>query len=78
MKLYRKRDNWSVKFTEKIAAKLGLAPSQVYKWSWDRHEQEKHQLEKLEKMHTLPDKIWHVEKVRIKKTKKISKVGINK
>ena len=43
MQLYRKNENWSNKFIEKIAEKLGLTSSQVYKWIWDRNEQEKKQ-----------------------------------
>ena len=70
MQLYRKNENWSNKFIEKIAEKLQLTSSQVYKWIWDRNEQEKRQRQKLGEMQELPNKIWYVTKVTRKRIQK--------
>ena len=40
MQLYRKNEHWTNKFIDKIADKLQLSTSQVYKWIWDRNERE--------------------------------------
>ena len=36
LRLYLKHNDWSVSFMQKVAVKLELTPSQVYKWCWDR------------------------------------------
>ena len=63
MRLYLKREFWSVKFIEQVAIKLKLSTSQVYKWCWDRREQEKRQRLLLEHTDVLPNKIWYVTRV---------------
>ena len=55
---------------EKVANKLELTPSQVYKWCWDRQDQERKQMQALREMDELPDKIWYVTKVNKNKIKK--------
>ena len=64
MKLYCKTNNWSTRFTEKIASSLNLTVSQVYKWSWDRHNMEMAQLQRLSDMDPLPERIWHITRVK--------------
>ena len=49
-----------MRFMEKVATKLELTPSQVYKWCWDRNEQERKQVEMLLEMKKLPEKVWYI------------------
>ena len=39
----RKGGEWSFKFMEKLANRLGLKPVQVYKWKWDQEKKENKQ-----------------------------------
>jgi hypothetical protein len=32
---YSKNNNWTRSFMKELAQKIGLKPSQVYKWNWD-------------------------------------------
>jgi len=73
MRLYLKHCNWSVGFMEKVAKKLELTPSQVYKWCWDRNEQEQRQIKMLHEINELPEKIWYVTKVRKNRISKKSR-----
>ena len=47
MRLYLKHDDWSVRFMQKISNKLQLTPSQVYKWRWDRNENENKRIQMI-------------------------------
>ena len=80
MRLYLKHSNWSNDFMEKVAIKLELTPSQVYKWCWDRNEQEHKQKMFLIETGEMPDRIWYVTQVvKHKKSKKMrSRRNMNK
>ena len=73
MRLYLRTGNtWTHRFMEKIADKIGLSRSQVYKWCWDRAEMEKKQRLALTKMKVLPTRIWYVTKVRRRRINKVN------
>ena len=57
----------------KVAEKLELTPSQVYKWCWDRNEQEQRQIKMLHEINELPEKIWYVTHVRKNRISKKSR-----
>ena len=71
LRLYLKHSQWTISFMHKVAVKLELTPSQVYKWCWDRNDQERRQMIMLRESEVLPDRIWYVTKVR--KSSRISK-----
>ena len=37
---YSKNQNWSREYMKDLAKKIGLKPSQVYKWNWDQKKKE--------------------------------------
>ena len=63
LQLYIKKDNWSNKFMERVAAKLKLSAVQVYKWRWDRHEAEKRLRDKFKQTRILPEQVFYITKI---------------
>ena len=78
LQLYIKKDNWSNKFMERVAAKLKLSAVQVYKWRWDRHEAEKRIRDKFKQERILPEQVFYITKINRKKLQKPRRQTIQK